>query len=137
MNVDKQKIIDAPIKHLTDLTEELDCTVLLKGPASYLGLPSGEIFVNYFPNDGMATGGTGDVLAGILGGLYAQGIASKDFNYEKREEINKERFYQDTCLGIAVHTLAGHYASKDLGPRAMSAGSIINYFNEAFKSFND
>ncbi|MCB9093283.1 MAG: NAD(P)H-hydrate dehydratase, partial [Halobacteriovoraceae bacterium] len=69
---DREEVFKEPLKYLSEVVERTNATVILKGPCSFLGLPSGDTFFNYFPNSGMATGGVGDVLAGILGGLLAQ-----------------------------------------------------------------
>jgi NAD(P)H-hydrate epimerase len=64
----------------------------------------------------MATGGSGDVLTGILLGLKAQGYSS----------------LQTCLLGVFLHGLAGDIAAKKLGYEALSAGDIIQYIGKAF-----
>ena len=70
--VSLEEVKKAPYVHLKDVIERINCTVILKGPCTYLGFPNGKTYFNFSPNDGMATGGVGDVLAGILGGLIGQ-----------------------------------------------------------------
>ena len=52
--------------------------VVLKGARTVIALADGSVFVNPTGNPGMATGGTGDVLAGVCGGLLAQGVSRDD-----------------------------------------------------------
>lgn len=127
---DYKKIQEHPIGHLKQLIDRIKAAVLLKGACSYLGLPRGDIFINNYPNDGMATGGSGDVLAGMIGGLFAQlkSIVSEVGSV-------KSEFYQlyhSVCLSIVVHSMAGNYAAKKLGARSMSARSILDNLSTAF-----
>lgn len=125
-----EKVSEDPIPFLKDLVDKTNSSVILKGPCTFLGFPNGEIHINYFPNDGMATGGSGDVLAGILGGLLAQIPVDRT-----RSSIfdNKKDFYSALKLGVAVHTLAGKHAAEKVGERAMSAGTIIEHLTDAFR----
>jgi ADP-dependent NAD(P)H-hydrate dehydratase / NAD(P)H-hydrate epimerase len=124
------QVLEDPIGHLKTLVDQTNCSIVLKGACTFLGFPNGEIHINYYPNDGMASGGSGDVLAGILGGLLAQIPVDR-----KRSGMfdNKTKFYETLRLGVAVHTLAGKYAVEKLGPRFMSAGSIIDSLSTAFQ----
>lgn len=124
-----EKVLEDPIGNLKALVDQTNCTVVLKGPCTFLGFPNGEIHINYSPNDGMATGGSGDVLAGILGGLLAQIPVDR-----KRSTMfdDKKKFYEFLRLGVAVHTLAGRIAADKIGERAMSAGTIIEHLTDAF-----
>jgi NAD(P)H-hydrate epimerase len=95
-----------------------------------LGLASGKTFFNFSPNDGMATGGVGDVLAGILGGLLAQdtGLRSEsDALLQRYEHVN-----QAALLSVYIHTLAGQFAAEKFGVRTMTATSLIETLPEVF-----
>lgn len=67
-------------------------------------------YINVSGNNGMATGGSGDVLTGILGALIAQGMEP----------------YEAACLAVYVHGLAGDEAAKDKGVYSMMAGDIVD-----------
>jgi len=125
-----ENVLEDPIGHLKSLVDQTNSSVILKGPCSFLGFPNGEVHINYSPNDGMATGGSGDVLAGILGGLLAQIPVDRT-----RSSIfdDKKYFYQALRLGVAVHSLTGKITARELGERAMSAGDLIEFLSEAFK----
>ncbi len=91
--------------------------VVLKGAGTVVALPDGQMFINSTGNPGMATGGTGDVLTGMIGGLLAQGHPAA----------------QAACLGVYLHGLAGDLAAKEKGEAAMIAGDLIEKIPEAMK----
>jgi len=92
--------------------------VILKGAHTRIATPSGQVFFNSTGNPGMATGGSGDVLTGILLGLSSQ-------NYTPL----------NTCLlGVFLHGLAGDLAVETKGQYSLISGDIIDYLGEAFLS---
>jgi len=92
--------------------------VICKGAHTCITFPDGKVFFNSTGNAGMATGGSGDVLTGIILGLLAQ-----------------EYSIQDAALvGVYLHGLAGDLAARRLGQHAMIAGDIIDELGEAFLS---
>jgi len=91
--------------------------LILKGSRTLIAAPDGEVYVNPTGNPGMATGGTGDVLTGIIAGLLAQ----------KRDEP-----LAATIAAVYLHGLAGDLAAARLGTRAMIATDIITHLGEAF-----
>jgi NAD(P)H-hydrate epimerase len=92
--------------------------VLLKGYRTLISDREGNLQVNLTGNPGMATGGTGDVLTGVLGGLAAQGLAMEDA----------------LRLGAHVHGLAGDLAASELGQGSLIATDLIRKLPEAFRS---
>ncbi len=128
--VEKSKIHAEPIKYLKQAVDQTNALVVLKGPCTFLGFPSGQVYLNYSPNSGMASGGVGDVLAGILGGFAAQDHTMKKniSRYEKIVSLDKT-----VLLGVMMHSRAGYFASQDLGDRYMTATSIINSLPKAFE----
>jgi NAD(P)H-hydrate epimerase len=91
--------------------------VVLKGAWSVIGDPERRVFVNPTGNPGMASGGTGDVLTGILGAFLARGMAP------------------GAALQSAVylHGLAGDIAAERLGEESLIAGDVIAALPEAFR----
>ena len=124
-----KEIEAAPLERLRALVDEINSHVVLKGPGTYIGLPTGEIYINYIPNAGMATGGSGDVLAGIIGGLLAQAVTD---NQSFNPNYMDNKWDASVTLGVFVHSLAGLHAAKQMGVRAMTAWSIINHVHHAF-----
>lgn len=101
---------------LQQKSKELKLIIILKGAYSRISFPDGNIFFNSTGNPGMATGGSGDVLTGILAGLLAQ-------NYTPEEAA---------LLGTFLHGSAGDIASKKWSQESMLAGEIIESLGEAF-----
>lgn len=91
--------------------------VVLKGAYTCVSTPAGDCYFNSTGNPGMATGGSGDVLTGIITGLLAQGYSS----------------FESCLLGVYVHGLAGDLSAKRYGYEATTAGEIINMLGKAFK----
>lgn len=124
-----EDLVQKPVEYLKNLVDSINCTVVLKGPCTYLGCTDGSVYFNYFPNDGMATGGAGDVLAGILGGLLGQ-------DSEIREKVplvqRYEAFNRTVAVGVYLHSLSGKFAAEDFGVRTMSAQSLIDSLPKAF-----
>jgi ADP-dependent NAD(P)H-hydrate dehydratase / NAD(P)H-hydrate epimerase len=98
------------------LARELNSVVVLKGAYTSIVSPDGRVFFNGTGNPGMATGGTGDVLTGILTGLLAQYSAM-----------------DAAVLGVHLHGLAGDLGVVDLGQESLVAGDLIQYLPAAFR----
>ncbi len=79
---------------------EWNCTVVLKGAGSVTASANGATYINTTGNPGMATGGSGDVLAGLIGGLLAQGYPAE----------------HAAALGVFIHGAAGDRAAVLHGP---------------------
>ncbi|MDP9268351.1 MAG: NAD(P)H-hydrate dehydratase [Acidobacteriota bacterium] len=98
------------------------CVVVLKGHRTLVAGGDGEVGINATGNPGMAKGGSGDVLTGMLAALIAQ------FAHGEQPRCVEE------CSGAAVylHGLAGDVAREEMGERAMVASDIIDALGEAF-----
>jgi len=90
--------------------------VIFKGSHTCITVPDGSIFFNSTGNPGMATGGSGDVLTGIILGLLAQDYTPEDA----------------ALIGVFLHGLAGDIAAAQFGQHALIAGDIINHLGQAF-----
>ncbi len=90
--------------------------IILKGAYTCTATPDGTCYFNSTGNPGMATGGSGDVLTGMLTGLLAQGYSPLE-----------------TCvLGVYLHGLAGDLAADELQQEALLASDIISHIGLAF-----
>jgi len=129
-----EEVQKAPYQYLKEVIEQINCSVILKGACTYLGFANGKTYFNFSPNDGMATGGVGDILAGILGGLIAQeaNLKRRDNLYNLYENLNRT-----ILLGVLIHTWAGKFAAEKLGVRPMTATSLIDSLPDAFKSLDE
>ena len=90
--------------------------VVLKGAHTCITFPNGEVHFNSTGNPGMATGGSGDVLTGIILGLLGQSYSPKDA----------------ALIGVYLHGLAGDLAAAKFSQQAMIAGDIIKQLGAAF-----
>jgi ADP-dependent NAD(P)H-hydrate dehydratase / NAD(P)H-hydrate epimerase len=100
------------------LSAQLNSIIVLKGAYTSIATPQGQVYFNSTGNPGMATGGSGDVLTGILTGLLAQGHTSTEA----------------TILGVYLHGLAGDLAASTLGMNSMIASDLIDFLPQAFKN---
>jgi NAD(P)H-hydrate epimerase len=92
--------------------------VILKGFHTILAAPTGHAYINTTGNPGMATGGTGDVLTGILAGLTAQ------FGIEDWSRV--------LSFGVYLHGLAGDIAASRVGEAPLIASDVVDALPEAY-----
>jgi NAD(P)H-hydrate epimerase len=95
--------------------------IVLKGHHTVVVTPDGDCWYNITGNAGMAKGGSGDVLTGIIAGLFAQGYDSRDA----------------AILGVYLHGLAGDIAAANNSQEAMLASDIIESLGTAFMRIGD
>ena len=94
----------------------LRVTLVLKGAASLVASPGGQVSVNPTGNPGMATAGSGDVLTGLIAALLGQGLGAWDA----------------ARLGVYLHGLAGDLGAEAMGPHSLMAGDLIDHLPGAF-----
>ena len=92
------------------------CVLVWKGHRTIVAAPDGRCYVNTTGNSGMAKGGSGDVLAGLLTSLLAQGMEAGEA----------------AAAAVWLHGAAGDLAAAELTPYAMTAGDLIRYLPAAF-----
>ena len=105
---------------LRSFSIKIKSVVVLKGAYSSIATPDGSVYFNPTGNPGMATGGSGDVLTGILTGLLSQGHSSTEA----------------AILGVYAHGLSGDLAATDLGMISLIAGDLIAFLPSAFKKMH-
>jgi ADP-dependent NAD(P)H-hydrate dehydratase / NAD(P)H-hydrate epimerase len=98
--------------------KEHSVILLLKGDRTIVANSSGEAWVNTTGNPGMATGGTGDVLTGIVAGMLAQ---------------NPGREFEAVLAAVYLHGLAGDIAREQVGEQALVATDLLRTLPEAFQ----
>jgi hydroxyethylthiazole kinase-like uncharacterized protein yjeF len=98
--------------------KETGTYIVLKGVPTIVATPEGRAFINSTGNPGMATGGTGDVLTGMISGFLSQGVNP----------------LQASILGVYMHGLAGDLAASEKGQHPMLATDIIDKISAAFYS---
>jgi NAD(P)H-hydrate epimerase len=93
-------------------------TVVLKGHRTLTVQPDGTAWVNPTGNPGMATGGTGDILTGMVAGFVAQ---------------NPERIFEAVVAAVFLHGLAGDVARDTVGEYSLTATDLLTALPEAFR----
>jgi len=104
-----QDIQQDRIQAARNFAETYGLILILKGANSIIASPEGDIFINPTGNPGMATGGMGDVLTGMVGGFLAQGFVP----------------LEAAKLGVFLHGLAGDLVAHKKGERGMAATDLI------------
>ncbi len=96
------------------------CTLVLKGSGSVVAFPDGECYVNQTGNPGMARGGSGDVLTGLMAAMLCQ-----------------LPFRDAVCAAVYLHGLAGDMAAGELGEYGMTPTDMIRLLPAALKTVTE
>ena len=96
---------------VANLQQSYGGIAILKGAGTLIAGPEGPIALCHGGNPGMASGGMGDVLTGIIAGLVAQGI----------------KLQEAACLGVCLHAAAGDAAAKAAGERGLLATDLMSW----------
>ena len=126
-----------------DFAQRHGLHLVLKGHRTIYASPSGQVFVNSTGNPGMATGGSGDVLAGILAGLLGQvlfclpsvetaGTPSGDWSGPAEASSQFKLLEEAIALGVYLHGLAGDLAAETQGEKSLVASDIMGHLPAAF-----
>jgi hydroxyethylthiazole kinase-like uncharacterized protein yjeF len=102
-----------------EFARQFGVTLVLKGFRTLIANPNGQVWVNPTGNPGMATGGTGDVLTGLVAGLMAQ------YPARPAGEV--------ATAAVYLHGLAGDLAAGELGQPSMLAGDLLKMIPRAYK----
>lgn len=109
MGIPVREVQQSRIEVARKAATEWKVIVVLKGAKTLAAHPDGRIYVNPVGNPGMATGGSGDVLAGVIASFMAQGLRPLDA----------------AVAGVYVHGLAGDLASLHQGQAGLTAGDLL------------
>ncbi|MDR1117546.1 MAG: NAD(P)H-hydrate dehydratase [Oscillospiraceae bacterium] len=110
---------DGRLVKAKDFAERHGVTLVLKGSSTITAAPDGSAYVNTSGNPGMATGGSGDVLAGVIASFIGQGIGSSSA--------------LSSAAAVYLHGYAGDLAADKLGEYGMLAGDILEMLPFAIK----
>lgn len=99
-----------------NFAKKFGVVTVLKGAGTIIASPDGEVYINHTGNSGMATGGSGDVLSGIIGSLLAQGASP----------INA------AAAGVFLHGTIGDLAAEKLGKISMLPTDMIDMIPTAY-----
>ncbi len=100
-----------------NFAREHELIVVLKGHRTLIAASDGTVWVNPTGNPGMATGGTGDVLTGMVAGLIAQ---------------HPQHALEATALAVYLHGLAGDLAAESVGENSLVATDLVRFLPQAF-----
>lgn len=100
------------------LAKESRSFIVLKGASTVIANPDGSVWINPTGHEGLARGGSGDVLCGLITGLLAQGLPPEEA----------------AVTGVYLHGLAADLAAKPLGHRAMLPSDVIHALPEAYRA---
>jgi NAD(P)H-hydrate epimerase len=106
----------ARLRKQIEFSRKYSCVVVLKGANTSVTTPEGKVSFNNTGNPGMATGGSGDVLTGIILSLLAQGYTSE----------------VAAVLGVYLHGMAGDISAGESGYESIIASDIIKGIGKAF-----
>ena len=112
-----------PLGAARQLAERYGAVVVLKGPATVVADPHGHLAVSDRGTPALATGGTGDVLAGLIGALLAR-AGGADAPFER------------ACLGVWLHGVAGEAAALQVG-ESLLASDVVAHLPHAFRQLAD
>jgi NAD(P)H-hydrate epimerase len=101
-----------------EFSREHGVIVVLKGHRTLVAQPDGDVWVNTTGNPGMATGGTGDILTGMVAGMMAQ---------------NPQRVVEAVTSAVYLHGLAGDVACETTGEHSLVATDLVKALPEAFR----
>lgn len=113
-----KEILDNKVEVLRKYSGEWKAAIVLKDWRTLTAVREGQIFVNTTGNAGMASGGTGDVLTGIIASLAGQGMETS----------------HAAAAGAYIHGLAGDIAAEKKGQTGMTAGDLLESIPYAFKN---
>lgn len=109
LGITTKEVQENRVEVAREAAKSLDAIVVLKGAATVTASPQGHVYINSTGCPALATAGAGDVLAGIIGGLVAQGIEPLKAAY----------------LGVYIHGLIGDILAEEKGMRGVIASDIL------------
>lgn len=121
MGTSKEKVQKDRIKSALSIARDSGGVVVLKGACTVVAIPEGRVWVNVTGNPGMASGGSGDILAGMIGGFLSQGFPPRE----------------SALLGVFLHGLAGDLAVKIKGEVSLIPQDLLEELPYVFLGIED
>jgi NAD(P)H-hydrate epimerase len=119
LGLDARAVQQARVRTARAFAQEHGVTLVLKGARTLIARDDGAVFINPTGNPGMATGGTGDILAGVCGALLAQGVSAEDA----------------AVASAYVHGLAGDHAARRRGQTGLVASDLLDGLCEVWTTW--
>jgi len=119
MEMTIEQVQDNRVRVTDEAARRWNAIVVLKGSRTIISTPDGTLYINPTGNPGMATGGTGDVLTGMIAGLIGQQIPP----------------LEAAVAGVYWHGLAGDLAAAEKGMLSMTAGDVLDFLPQAIKTY--
>ncbi|MCX7905627.1 MAG: NAD(P)H-hydrate dehydratase [Elusimicrobiales bacterium] len=116
--------IDEPKKLVQKLSNETGCIVVLKSFNTIVS-DSNNFFILDAPNSGLSKAGSGDILSGLIGGIWVQ--------KGKMSGFDKKNGFESAICGVFLHSVCGKLASEKFTPYGVIARDIISFIPSAIK----
>jgi NAD(P)H-hydrate epimerase len=123
INTDAGQVNNKRIDVAREFATTQQVHVVLKGFRTVIAFPDGQVFINATGNPGMATGGAGDILTGMLAGILAQ----------KNLGTLSERL----LFAVYLHGLAGDLAAEEIGEESLVATDLLYYIGAAWEQVRE
>ena len=127
------RLQEARVRIAHDFAVSHHCIVILKGWHTVVAHHDGAVWINTTGNPGMATGGTGDILTGLVAGMVAQAVAGLGAGSREATK-NHGGLLLHVLAAVFLHGLAGDLARDKLGEHSLIATDLLTYLPAAFRS---
>lgn len=119
LNITLEEVLSNKLELAKNTASELNCTLVLKGPATIIATKDKKVFISPFANAALAKGGTGDILAGFIGGLISQKLEPSIA----------------ACVGVYLHGKTGEMVARDKTVFSLLPQDLIAYLPIALKEY--
>lgn len=116
-----KEINENRLQTASEFSNKYNCIMVLKGARTVIAEPGGKAYVNPTGNPNLGSGGTGDVLSGMIAGFLAKG-------FEPAEAA---------CIAVYLHGLAADIYTEENDPFSMSASNLLDYISVSISSLTD
>ena len=118
LQIDVDEVLSNKIEFAKSTAKDLSYTIVIKGPATIIAAKDGKVYISPFANAALAKGGTGDVLAGFIGGLIAQGLTPSIA----------------ACVGVYIHGKTAELVAKEKTVFSLLPQDLIMYLPSEIKA---